>query len=189
VSYQPEERYWTDYLRIALPVVGLLLMLGLFWYWASAVIGDDSNNQPPATQPSNVALITDPTLTPTTQPQVALNPETAVPEPTPQPTQNSANPPADNNADQPTEGPTGTTGDQEAPGEGFKQGDTVVTNDSVNLREEPSVDAKLIQVLEAGVELEVLEEAVESGGYFWLHVQVSGTDTEGYLADQFVAEP
>ena len=28
VSYQPEERYWTDYLRIALPVFGLLLLIG-----------------------------------------------------------------------------------------------------------------------------------------------------------------
>ena len=27
MSYQPEERYWTDYLRIAFPVLGLLLLL------------------------------------------------------------------------------------------------------------------------------------------------------------------
>src|SRR4051794_6192386 len=56
VSYQPEERYWTDYLRIALPVIGLLLLIGLLWYWASALIGNTSS-QPPPTQ-NAAAVIT-----------------------------------------------------------------------------------------------------------------------------------
>src|SRR3954447_1571765 len=56
VSYQPEERYWTDYLRIALPVIGLLLLIGLLWYWASALIGDGGNQPPPTAE--TVAVIT-----------------------------------------------------------------------------------------------------------------------------------
>ena len=56
MSYQPEERYWTDYLRIALPVIGLLLLIGLLWYWASALIGD-GGDQPPPTQ-ETAAVIT-----------------------------------------------------------------------------------------------------------------------------------
>ena len=56
VSYQPEERYWTDYLRIALPVVGLLILIGLFWYWASALIGDGGDQPPPT--PETAAVIT-----------------------------------------------------------------------------------------------------------------------------------
>lgn len=40
-SVQPDERYWTDYLRIALPVIGIILMLGLLWIWASSLLGGD----------------------------------------------------------------------------------------------------------------------------------------------------
>ena len=46
-SYQTEERYWTDYLRIALPIAGLLLLLSVFWYWASSFIGDDNEPSRP----------------------------------------------------------------------------------------------------------------------------------------------
>ena len=72
-SYQPEERYWTDYLRVALPVVGLLLMLGLFWYWASAVIGDsgNSNKLTPTTQVALVTVTAEPTVAATNPPVIA----------------------------------------------------------------------------------------------------------------------
>jgi hypothetical protein len=133
VSYQPEERYWTDYLRIALPVVGLLLMLGLFWYWASAVIGDDDDNQPTARPTNAVAVLTEPVPTATNKPEVVLNPETVTPEPTQKPTQGASS----SDEETPTEEATKASAEEptdEAPGKGFKTGDILVTNDSTNLR-------------------------------------------------------
>jgi hypothetical protein len=178
VSYQPEERYWTDYLRIALPVVGLLLMLGLFWYWASAVIGDDDNNEP--TVRPEVTIITEPTPTATTQPQVDINPETV----TPEPTQGGTQAP-DSSGEEATEAPTDGT-DEAAPGKGFTTGDTVVMSEEANLRVEGSLEADVIEPLPAGTELEVLGPGVESGGYIWIEVRVVDTEQEGFVADEFV---
>lgn len=38
-----EERYWTDYLRIAAPVLGVFLLIVLFWFWVSNFLGDDDD--------------------------------------------------------------------------------------------------------------------------------------------------
>ena len=38
-----EERYWTDYLRIAAPVLGVFLLIVLFWFWVSSFLGDDDD--------------------------------------------------------------------------------------------------------------------------------------------------
>ena len=42
VQADPDDRYWTDYLRIALPVIGLLLVIAVFWYWAQQLIDNES---------------------------------------------------------------------------------------------------------------------------------------------------
>ena len=47
-SYYTEERYWTDYLRIAAPVLGVILMLGLLWFWISNLIGKPASPTPTA---------------------------------------------------------------------------------------------------------------------------------------------
>lgn len=181
MSYQPEERYWTDYLRIALPVVGLLLMLGLFWYWASAVIGDDDEGGPPANPTNTVTLITEPTLTATATTEVNLGVETVTVEPTEDP---------DAGDEEPTEEATEEPTDEETPepaGKGFEAGDMVVTNsDNINLRADGTTDADILETLPADTLLEVLEPATdEVDNFFWIKVRTPDGQ-EGYVADELV---
>jgi hypothetical protein len=83
VSYESDERYWTDYLRVALPVVGLLLMLGLLFWWTNSIIGDDQGSEPTATvaaEESQVAVANTNTPQETVEPN--LTPSTVVNDPT-----------------------------------------------------------------------------------------------------------
>ena len=78
-SQPAEERYWTDYLRVALPVLGLLLLIGLLWYWASAIIGNGSAEAPKT--PVVVANVTP--IEPATPPPPAAEPPPPAIQPTP----------------------------------------------------------------------------------------------------------
>ena len=72
MSYESEERYWTDYLRVALPVIGLLLMLALFWWWAQNFIGDEKSPDEVANQIST-EIATQAPPTPTFTVEAALS--------------------------------------------------------------------------------------------------------------------
>lgn len=188
-GYQPDERYWTDYLRIAFPVIGILLMLGLFWFWANELIGDDDDNKTPTTvagqtttqTPSGTEEANSPPLnevSPTSQGDAAPTetPDSEEPEPSRTP-RNAENSPT------PDDG-----GDDDTSGGNFAEGDTVVTNDSgVRLRSEPVVDdANIIQELDQGVELTVTGPAEEDadGNVF---IPVEDADGQaGYVAADFI---
>ena len=184
MSYQPEERYWTDYLRIALPVVGLLLMLGLFWYWASAVIGDDgdSDRTPTAVQALEITQ-TAPVATET--PQVNLSETITV-----APTQATSADNTNNDNNEPTETPEDISAEDtpEPAGKGFKKDEFVVTNSGdVNLRADKSTESEAIDTLPEGTQLQVTEPATEQGqgDYYWVGV-VTADGEEGYVADDFL---
>ena len=134
-TYQTEERYWTDYLRIALPIAGLLLLLSVFWFWASSFIGDDNSSTPTPIVAVNVTPPNQPTLTPTLADVTVLNTPTTGPateptQPATQPTQPAAEPtqPAAEPT-QPAAEPTETTA--AASGE-FAEGDLVIVNEQAS---------------------------------------------------------
>jgi hypothetical protein len=193
IQFQPEDRYWTEYLRIALPIIGLILMLGLFWYWASQFIGDDADpNEPVATetvgQVETIAAQPTNEATATTETTVAVTPEDT-PEPTTAPTEDAG---GDNAGEETPTNEDTTSGDTGSTGE-FAPDDVVVVNDAgVRLRSEPSVEggeATVVTMLSEGDELQILDGPEEAEDYTWYHVLVlDGTgETEGWIADDFIS--
>jgi hypothetical protein len=180
VSYQREdERYWTDYLRVALPIVGLLLLVGLLWFWLASIIGDDDEN-PPTEVPSTALTVTAPTSTATVQGVIDITPTVGAAEG--QPTATTGEQPAATDTPEGAEGqPT-----EEPASEGYQVGDTVVTNDpDINLRAEPSVDSEVITQFGEGTELTITGPSEEGGDYTWWPVEDADGNV-GYVADDFL---
>jgi hypothetical protein len=176
VDFQPEERYWTEYLRIALPIVGLLLMIGLFWFWASQLANGDDPDQPVATTTPGSTIIVTAESTPEPTEDEVIAPPTEEPSPTEEPEPTST--PED--AGEPTEVPADT-------GAAFEPLDGVVVTESVNLREEASSASASLGVLEAGTVLEIQDGPFEADdGYTWWEVVVSDTGQIGYVAEDFI---
>jgi hypothetical protein len=175
MSYESEERYWTDYLRVALPVIGLLLMLALFWWWAQNFIGDEND---PEEQANIVLTQVATTSPPTPTTTVAITVEATEVENTPDP-----------------DNPTTSLGGDETPentGEdcGFSEGDRVLVTDEgdgVNLRADASVDSESLGQLDAGTELIIVGDCFTTEGEndFW-NVRVRETAEEGWVAAQFL---
>lgn len=192
-SYQTEERYWTDYLRIALPIAGLLLLLSVFWFWASSFIGGDEDSTPTPIVAVNVTPQGEPTLTPTLQDAVVLDTPTTGPaaeptQPVTQPTQEPTQPAAE--PTQPAAEPTATTA--AASGE-FAEGDLVIVNDNdVNMRDQPTTAGNVVDTLAQGTELRVLSSASETSTetdgttYTWWNVSDDALGVEGWVVSQFL---
>jgi hypothetical protein len=185
VSYQPEERYWTDYLRIALPVIGLLLLIGLLWYWASALIGDGGDQPPPTS--AAVAVITpvnEATPAPPTATAVVLAP---TPGPPPVPTLTPAPAVATTQAVTPT--PAAAAADPANPCASlpvYEVGAFVATSAELNLREGPSPDSAPVVVLPEGTKLQVTGEFQEAGQCDWWPVTVVDTGQSGFVIEQYL---
>jgi hypothetical protein len=193
VQFQPEERYWTDYLRIALPVIGLLLMIGLLWFWAQQIINDDPDTtQPNATE--DVGLVT--TITPApTQEQSVSTPPAQTGENTgnegeqPQPTQ--ANAPAD--GEQANGGDTQTAAEETPPAaeeeappsDGIAVDTQVTVTEVLYMRAEPNTPGELVVELPAGAVLDVIGGPEEGEDYVWWNV-VDENGNSGWVVEDFI---
>lgn len=177
MSFESEERYWTDYLRVALPVIGLLLMLALFWWWAQQFIGDDGDRADVARATETAEIATAPVPTATNTVEVAIAPTEVNETPTEASAGNNENTPSTDD---------GTT--EEC---GFRRGETVVvTENGVNLREEPSLaaDIEIIDQLDAGTVLSIIDDCFaedEAGNRFW-RVRDQATAQTGYVSADYV---
>ena len=207
MSYQPEERYWTDYLRIALPVIGLLLLIGLFWFWANSIIGDGDDDEPTPTTVAlaNVDEINAPaTPPPPTATAASLTPATGAPPastPTPPTQQQTARQPASQDAANAAETPAvAPAQDQQPAGQNdgedsqpppggyptYPVGTTVVTNAEVNMRDAATTEGNVVSTLPAGTSLEITGPFVDAGELDWWPVSNPATNQTGFVREDFL---
>lgn len=204
-SVQPEARYWTDYLRIALPVIGIILMLGLLWIWASQLLGGDSNDVDDP-QEDSIGLVE--TLTPdpneiNTEPNVVSTPEAPpagetnageIPIPgqtTPEPTNPPFNPAATEAPAAGGDNQTGDeaeTGDQEAPpaDAGEIQVDArVEITEALNVRPTAGTSGDPLWVAEPGDQGTIISGPEEADGYTWWEL-VFDNGSSGFVIEEFL---
>ncbi|HWV24504.1 MAG TPA: SH3 domain-containing protein [Thermomicrobiales bacterium] len=189
-QFQPEERFWTDYLRIALPVVGLLLLIGLLWFWADRLISDEPGpSEPVPSETLGQVTTSTPTAPVSTQPAVITTPppstqtntaggETAV---TP-PAETTGGDNQTNTEPEATEPPADNT----ESGATFSDGEAVVVTEPLNLRPNPSTDGEPVAELAAGDELTITGGPETGEGYTWWEVLTSDGSTTGWVVEDFI---
>jgi hypothetical protein len=198
-QHQPEERYWTDYLRIALPVVGLLLMIGLLWFWATQLIGDSPDTTDPETE--EIGLVSQGTPEPTNEPAqvqgettvpqnntIGIGDAPSTPETTTGDTTGTGEEPAtsDNQAEQPADAPADDTAPETDTGALFTDGDAVViTEDGVNVRPDATLAGEPVDMLDAGQELLIAGGPVEAEGYVWWQV-ILPDGSAGWVVQDYI---
>jgi hypothetical protein len=162
-TYYPEERYWTDYLRIAAPVLGVIILLALAWFWLSHLIGGGGNGNAVDITPSsssNPVLLASPTATSTTGTPMVVATGTSTT----------------------ASGTPGTTTE-------ITNGASVVvanTNgDGVNMRDAAATTGNVVAMLPEGTALTVTGDSVKADQYTWWPVKTADGQT-GYVASDFL---
>lgn len=179
-NYDPEERYWTDYLRIAAPILGVILMVLVFWFAISQFLGDDEDDSlaggdsTPVTLPTMMATPN----TATTPPPADGTPPIIVGSGTP----GTTPPPANGAATPPAEIPPASGGE-------IAVGATVevigTDGAGVNVRSMASTEGEIIATFFDGTILEVTGESVAAEDFIWWPV-ISEEGIEGYVVQEYL---
>ena len=200
------QRYWTDYLRIALPIIGLILMLSVFIFWVGSII-DGNNGNGDVTPTGEVALSTTTpvpgaanNVTPTVPPAQSAAPSTAggagaspsdaaSDQPATEPTTPSNETATTAPDAQPTDEPSTDAAVTETPTDAaFSEGDPVVTNDSVNLRSEASSaggNDTVVETLPTDTPLTIVSGPENDGDLDWYEVMTEDGQS-GYVAADYI---
>ena len=196
-SYQPEERYWTDYLRIALPVIGIILMLGLLWIWASQLLGDDTPGGT-ATPEDTIGLVSTQTPDPNavnTEPTGATTPgaNTAAGQ-IPIPGQTTPAAGSTGETFNPTTQTPAAGGDDQtdaAPTEPPAAADEIAIDSNVEISEEVNVRPSAgttedpIRTAAVGETAVVISGPEEADGFVWWEL-VFDDGSSGFVAEDFL---
>jgi hypothetical protein len=181
LNYYSEERYWTDYLRIAAPILGVILMVVLFWLWASSFLGDDDDDT--GNQGGT------PTSLPTIGPTSAASPSLAAGgTPTVIIIGTTAPPTGAATATTAPDEPTPTEGVEPPPADFFVSAIVEVANTDgagANLRSDATTSSEIIATLLEGTRLTITGEAISAEEFIWWPVEAED-GTVGYMVQDFL---
>jgi hypothetical protein len=172
-GYQPEERYWTDYLRIAAPVVGVILMLGLVWFWVANMLGDDNDDAASDDIDTSGPVIPAETETPDTALDEEEETDDALAVATPDDEENGEAEPNGEGNDAPTTIGPGATVVVIGTGEA-----------GLNVRQSASTEAEVVTSLPDGSPMTITGESQEADGFTWWPVEFDGEN--GFVAADFI---
>jgi hypothetical protein len=163
LDYYSDERYWTDYLRIGAPILGVLLIIALFYFWAQSWLGDDDGDdgQAGAEGTSTLSLIT---ASPTASVRTGATGTAQIVVTNPPSGQTQTGGQGEPTPAAPT---TGT-------GEIYAGATVQVANTGgtgANLRSDASTESEVVTVLLDGTELQTTADPVEAEGYVWWPVE------------------
>ncbi|CAN5637454.1 hypothetical protein BH23CHL2_BH23CHL2_20150 [soil metagenome] len=177
-NYYEEERYWTDYLRIAAPVLGVILLVVLLWFWIASFLGDDDDPDDAAAATATIELPTF-SSSPDATEDGAITPSPPAIAPTPIPGSPTATP-----QDAPTTDPGGGNGQT-----GIYLGATVeVANTDgagVNVRAEPTTGSDVLTIFLDGTQIQVIDGPVEAEDFTWW--QITGNEVAaGWIVEEYL---
>lgn len=183
LNYYSEERYWTDYLRIIAPILGVIILVVLLWVWIASFLGDDDPDD------SAAASATLPIATLTAGDSETPDAGTTPSPPSTAPTSTtpaSGTPPATTPSVAPT---TDDGGGGDGGPVAIYLGATVeVANTDgtgVNVRAEPTTGSDVLTVFLDGTQIQVIDGPVEAEGFEWW--KITGNEVaEGWIVRDYL---
>ena len=148
-------------------------MIGLLWYWALQLTGDDNGEDPTPTEAPGTTEVIAPPATPTVEPTEEVIA-------TPTPTEEVVSTPEEEETPEETE--DGDTGD----GEIAIGSAVIVTEDGVNMRDDATINGNVVRALDAGEVLSIEDGPFEADDYIWWEVIVEETAETGYVVQEFL---
>jgi hypothetical protein len=180
LDYYTEERYWTDYVRIGLPIIGVILILLVALLWIIPFFSDDDDGDDTVGAGGTAT---------TTIPVIAASPTTTAEAGATRSPQIILTTPSGTTPAGPGVEPTATTGEQPPAtgGEIYNGAIVAVANTGgtgVNMRSTASVDGEVVTVALDGTEFTVVGEAEEADGFVWW--PVDGEAGTGYIVEDYL---
>jgi hypothetical protein len=174
-----ETRDWSDIPRVGLPLVGLLSLVGLLWFWLAAVIGDGTDQAPTPTPkpPPTAEVVTAVPPSPTATAPVQTIVPTEGPEPTATPLPNPpvTLPPLNSPA---TETPA--------------DADARLTNATVNMRADATTESAIVEELPPGTEVRIVGAMIPAGPgeeFGWWPVINDASGKSGFIREDLLDSP